>query len=32
MFDVVDLMSLVLLFALSLLYVDGCDRLKGKRS
>jgi hypothetical protein len=32
MLDVVAVLSLVAMFALSLLYVDGCERLKGKRS
>lgn len=31
MLDVVAVVSLVLLFGLSLLYTHGCDRLKGTR-
>ncbi len=32
MLDTVSLVSVLLLFAASVLYVDGCDRLKGGRS
>lgn len=31
MLDTVAVVSLALLFGLSLLYVAGCDRVKGKR-
>jgi hypothetical protein len=32
MLDIVAFASLVLMFGLSLLYVEGCERLKGRRS
>jgi len=32
MLDALDLFSFVLLFAVAVLYVQGCDRLKGTRS
>lgn len=32
MLDIFALVLLVLLFAVGLLYVHGCERLKGKRS
>jgi hypothetical protein len=32
MLDIVSVVSLAVVFALSLAYVSGCERLKGKRS
>ncbi len=31
MLDIVSVISIAILFALSLVYVTGCDRLKGRR-
>ena len=32
MLDLIAIVSLVLMFGVSILYVDGCERLKGIRS